>query len=130
MHGFEDVKLTWDGEDFTVPADRQLMMIAQIEDALAGDDGVQAIGVLLRKEGVPYSRLACAYGAALRYAGCDISNDDVYLSMMEGLSQNKSEMVAQIQSATMAMLSIVSPPMGRILRGGIEKKTPVSQNTD
>lgn len=130
MHGFEDVTLTWKGEDFTVPANRQLMLVAKIEDALAGDTGEQAIGMLLRREGPPYARLAMAFGAALRFAGCDVSDDDVYMSMMEGLSESKGDAVANVQGSIMALLAIVSPPMSAALTGMGQKKTVNNQAAD
>jgi len=127
MHGFEDVTISWDGEDYTIPANRQLMLVAQMEDALAGGTGHQAISILLRPEGPPYARMAMAFGAALRFGGAGVSDDEVYLSMMEGLADNKADAVVAVQGSIMALLSIISPPMGRALAGFSEKKTQVKK---
>jgi len=54
MHGFEDVTLHWHGQAYTIPANRQMMLIAKIEDALSGDTGQQATSILFRKEGPPH----------------------------------------------------------------------------
>lgn len=130
MQGFEEVTLTWKGEEYTVPADQQLMLVAKLEDALSGDTGEQAIGMLLRREGPPYARLAMAFGAALRFAGCHVADDAVYLNMMDGLSKNDADAVASTQGAIMALLSIVSPPMGRALSGYDEKKSLTKPQPD
>ena len=103
MAGFEDVHLSWRGETFTVPASGQMRLIAKVEDALSGDTGKQALSILFRREGPPYTALASAYAAALRHAGAKVTDDEVYLS-------------------------IISPPAARLLRGGgddaeDEKKT-------
>ena len=111
MHGFEDVTLTWRGQDYTVPANRQMALIAKIEDALSGDTGQQALTVLFRREGPPYSRLAAAFGAALRHAGARVSDDEVYLSIQTDLvSKSNAEKTAAIQGCILALLSIISPP--------------------
>lgn len=130
MHGFEDVTITWQGDDYTIPANRQLMLVAKIEDALAGDTGEQAIGMLLRREGPPYARLAMAFGAALRFAGCEVEDDAIYLSMMQGLAESEGDAVAAVQGQIMALLTIVSPPMGRALTGFDEKKNLSEASTD
>jgi predicted ATP-dependent serine protease len=111
MRGFEPVTLTWKGEKHTVPAEAQMMLIAEIEDALSGNSGIQAISVLMRAEGPPYSRLAAAFAAALRYAGAKVSDQDVYLSIMAGLGKSDGAIAVTIQNAILALLSIVAPPI-------------------
>lgn len=118
MQGFSDVTLGWQGDSFTVPANRQLMLIAKIEDALAGDGGEQAIAVLFRKNGAPHSRLAAAYGAALRYAGADVTDEAVYLSIQSDIATQSSKAVAaSVQRMLMGLLAIISPPTAAVMRG-------------
>ena len=101
--------------EYTVPANMQLMLIAKIEDALDDHSGRSTVGVLLGKGGPSYSRLAGAFGAALRYAGAAVTDDEIYLTIQEGFSVGSKEAAAQVQSAVLALLSIVSPPMARKL---------------
>jgi len=118
MKGFEDVTISWRGQDYIVPANRQLMLIALIEDALSGDSGKQALSVLFRREGPPYSRLAAAFGAALRHAGARVSDEEVYLSIMEDMAQrSKAEVTAMVQQSIIALLSIMAPPAARAITG-------------
>lgn len=125
MKGFEDVKLSWKGTEYTVPANKQLMLIAKIEDALAGDTGEQAIAVLFRKNGAPHSRLAAAFGAALRYAGASVTDEDVYLSIHADIaSQSRTRVAATIQGLMMALLEIISPPTSAALRGETAETEP------
>jgi hypothetical protein len=119
MQGFEDVTLTWQGQSYIVPANRQMMLIAVIEDALSGASGQQALTVLFRREGPPYSKLAAAFGAALRHAGARVSDEDVYLSMMEDMAhKSKADVTEMIQATIVALLSIIAPPAARALTGG------------
>lgn len=111
MHGFEDVTLGWQGQSYVVPASNQMMLISKIEDALSGDSGQQALSILFRREGPPYSRLAAAFGAALRHAGARVTDGEVYLSIQNDLvSKPKSEQTATIQACIISLLSIISPP--------------------
>jgi len=123
MQGFDDVVLGWKGEEFTVPANRMLMLVCKVEDALSGDDGEQALTVLMRRQGPPHARLAQAYGAALRFAGADVTDDDVYLSLQSELSKGGAAGVSAMQSAVLNLIAIVSPPLGSILLSASEKKS-------
>lgn len=123
MHGFDDVTLGWKGDEFVVPANRMLMLVCKIEDALAGDSGEQALTVLMRRQGPPHARLAMAYGAALRFAGADVTDNDVYMSMQTELSKGDAEGVASMQSAVINLIAIVSPPLGSVLLSVSEKKS-------
>ena len=123
MHGFSDVTLGWQDSEYVVPADRVMMLVCQIEDALSGPEGEQALTVLMRRQGPPHGRLAAAYGAALRYAGADVSDAEVYLSMQTDLSGGGADAVNKMQSAVIAMIAIVSPPIGSALLELGQKKT-------
>lgn len=122
MQGFEDVTFDWAGESYTVPADRQMMLVAKIEAELVGDTGKQAIEVLLQPSGPPHARLALAFEAALRYAGAAISHGEVYLSIMQDLANNDSASLQKMQMATLTLLSVVSPPIGHALREDAKPK--------
>lgn len=118
MQGFDDVTLTWRGQDYTVPANRQMALIAKIEDALSGESGEQAISVLFRRQGPPHTRLAAAFGAALRHAGAKVSDAEIYLSIQtDMISKSRGEQTAAIQACIFALLSIISPPAVAHLKG-------------
>lgn len=131
MQGFSDVKITWKGADYTVPAERQLMLVAEVEDALRGNSGKSAVQLLLQRGGPGHARLAMAYGAALRYAGAAVTDDEIYLSIQNDMAQSKADVVMAVQSAIVALIAIVSPPIGAELSkgdtAGEEKKTENSE---
>lgn len=118
MQGFEAVTLSWRGQSYTVPANQQMMLIAKIEDALSGESGQQAISILFRREGPPHTRLAAAFGAALRHAGSKVTDEEIYLSIQtDMISKTKGEKTASIQACIFALLSIISPPAVAHLKG-------------
>ena len=123
MQGFDDVVLGWKGEEYTVPANKMLMLVCKLEDALSGDTGEQALTVLMRRQGPPHARLAMAYGAALRFAGADVSDEDIYLSLQSDLSKGDAEAVSSMQAAVINLIAIVSPPLGSALLSVTEKKS-------
>lgn len=128
MHGFDDVTLSWADKSYTVPANQQLMLIAKIEDALAGDTGEQAIALLMRKNGPPHSRMAAAFGAALRYAGAGVTDEDVYLSIHQDIaSGSKMQVATKVNMMILALLSIISPPVAAAIRGEPEEKKPLAE---
>ena len=125
MHGFEDVKLSWQDQTFIVPANKQLSLIARIEDALAGETGEQAMAILFRKHGVPHTRLASAFGAALRYAGAKVTDEEVYLSIHTDIaSKSRTEVAAKMQGMLMALLAIISPPSFKATVAQSDEATP------
>ncbi|MGK7753780.1 hypothetical protein [Roseovarius sp. C03] len=132
MKGFEPVTISWKGEAFTVPAEDQLPLIAKIEDALSDQSGRPAVLVLTTRGGPSYSRLAAAYGAAMRHAGASVTDAEIYLSITEDLAKGDAEIAEKLQNAVLGLLAIIAPPVYRQLtsRGepgkpeGDEDRTP------
>ena len=121
MQGFEDVTFEWKGEKYTVPANRQLMLIAKVESALSGDTGRQAVDLLLQPSGPPHAHLAMAFETALRYAGAVIDDGEVYLAIMEDFANGSGDAALKLNTATLTLLSVIAPPIGRAMR---EPATP------
>lgn len=123
MRGFEDVTLAWEGAEYTVPANEQLMLICEIEDALQGGGGVPAVVLLTRPGGPSHARLCRAFGAALRYAGAEVSDDEVYLKLQGDMADGRGEVAQELTGVTLALLAIVSPPTwSRITALGQDKE--------
>lgn len=118
MNGFEPVTLSWRGQEYTVPAEDQLMLIGKIEDALGGN----AINALLSNGGPGYSRLARAYGSALRHAGASVSDNEVYMSIVQGIADQDMDAVTQVNTHIMNLLAIVAPPVALALMGSDDQK--------
>lgn len=123
MSGFQEVTLSWKGVEYTVPADRQMGLIQVIEDGLTGGTGRQAIGVLLAAEGPSYSRLATAFGKALRYAGAGVTDEEIYLSIIEDVADQKADAAVAVQTCVLSLISIIAPPIGSRLASITAGKT-------
>lgn len=82
MNVFEDVTLSWDGKDYTIPANKMMKCIARLEEVVTLNE---LHGYALRG-GAPIGKLAMAYGAVLRYAGATVTDEEIYLNLMRKLS--------------------------------------------
>jgi hypothetical protein len=121
MDGFQPVTLTWKGKDYVVPADRQMKLIRAVEGALIGERGGQVIAILFNKGGVPHGALAEAFGAALRYAGARVTDEEVYFSIHEDIAAgSQAEVVLKTQSMIWGLMSIISPPVTRAASGAAD----------
>ncbi|MEL7513672.1 MAG: hypothetical protein AAGK03_03595 [Pseudomonadota bacterium] len=122
MKGFEPVTLTWGEDRYTVPPERQLALIAEIEDALADNSGTPAVIALTARRSPSYARIAAAYGAALRYAGAGVSNDEVYLLITQKMAEGDPSVSLVVQNAILGLLAIIAPPVHRRITMGAPGK--------
>lgn len=104
---FEDVKLTWAGADYTVPAEKVMRLVGRVEAELTRDYPEEnAFQLLSRPSGPPLAALSAAYASALSFAGADVKPQEVYMALWQG-EQNTAEIATL---ATMGLLEIMLPP--------------------
>lgn len=94
---FQKVTLSWKGQQFEVAADRVMMLIAQIEDVIT-------LPELSNPRGRPLAKISMAYGAALRFAGAKVRDDEIYASMFAEGSAEASTI------AVSGLLQMMLPP--------------------
>lgn len=105
MRVFEEVTLSWKGQDYKIPADQMLRCIAQIEDVLTfGDLAAASMGR------VKLAKLSQAFGIALRSAGVEVSDDEVFFGMFGDKSERAKDIQERAQRAIFALQSIMIPP--------------------
>lgn len=78
---FEDIVLKWgdkkeDGSQpsYKIPSDRVMRAIAIIEEHIT----LAELGAIMRSGRVPLAKLSGAYASILRFAGCDVTDEQVY----------------------------------------------------
>ena len=76
MSLFQPIELVWKGEVYKVKANEVMKLIAIIESHITFN--------ALYSGSPPLSSIAFAYAAALRYAGADVEDDEVYCSLFGG----------------------------------------------
>lgn len=74
---FEDITLGWNDKNYVIPADRVLGAVARIEHHVT----LQELLAYGERGTAPMAVLARAYASVLRYAGAQITDDEVYKGM-------------------------------------------------
>ena len=96
---FNELNLNWKGAEYTVEADNILRLIAKVEDVIT----LNELYSYSQRGAAPLAKLATAFGIVLRYAGAKVTDDEVYLSIVNGGSD------AAIV-ATRTSLAMMLPP--------------------
>lgn len=98
---FEDVRLSWEGRDYVIPADQVLRVIARLEDVVT----LGALHRFLASGVLPLAKIAAAYGIALRAAGAEVTDEHVYAGMFTG-----RELQKRAAAALTALQTMMIPP--------------------
>lgn len=114
---FDDIILEWDDKEYVIKANRVMGAIARIEDSLTYAELQQ----FAERGGAPIARLAMAYGSVLRYAGLQITDDEVYQKAFETVSNQKAMM--------QAVMSIMKLMLPKSVRDDIEKEIEAGGQT-
>ncbi len=92
---FDQVTLTWDGRNYVITPSRVLRAIAKIEDVIT-------LQQLSKAAQVPFAKLALAYHALLKFAGADVSEEDVYEKLWGEAGEGENAVV--MVNALLAMM--------------------------
>ena len=112
MSVFDDVTFIWQGEEFTVPSDKVMGLIATVEQHVKAHE----LSVEDYKT-VGEGRLSMAYSAALRYAGAKVTAEEVYLACFDPASARM-----RVDILTGLMLMFVPPALYRPKEKASKKK--------
>lgn len=97
---FEDITLTWKGQDYTLGGDVSIMKtLAQVEDVITYSRLYQAT----INNDLPLIKITEAYCIVLRNAGCKVTHAEVYQSVMRGAADD-------ILGTINALLFMMMPP--------------------
>lgn len=88
MSGFDDITIGWKGEEKRIPPRKCMELLARIEEILApSGSGTSVLEVLGNPHKAHLTKLARAYAVALRTAGFEVTDQEVFLSLARGVSQ-------------------------------------------
>jgi hypothetical protein len=93
--------LKWGEREYTIPPNRVLQAIAKVEDHVTLVE-LHTYGL---NNTAPLAKLSMAFGALLRHAGADVSDDQVYTAMFKS-----GEMQKNMVNAVQTMLMLMIPP--------------------
>ena len=104
MSGFDKIELRWKGQTYVVEPNRVLRLIARVEEVVTVDELVK----YAQRQTAPMAKLSMAYGAALRYAGVVVTDEEIFESIFSG---NNS---AEVTQAVTGLLSMMIPKTLRV----------------
>ena len=98
---FESQSLMWKGETYVIPSDRMLGAIATIEEHFT------IMEMLAASHGrPPLVKISRAFAALLRYAGCKVSDEEMYRSIFDP----QANIMERIEAALVTFLLMMTPP--------------------
>ncbi len=122
MGVFEEVKLTWRGEEKIIPPDRVMGAIAVAENHIT----LKEISEQLSTGNAKITQVVLAFTRVLRYAGFeDVDKDDVYAEMFNRDDKNNS---FREQAALTFLLGLMVPPqeMRKAMAASEKQETKVN----
>ena len=117
MSGFDDIKIGWKEETFSVPADRCMGLLAALEEVLAPGQGQSVIDLLAQPHKAHMTKLAKAYGVALRYAGAAVTDQAVYLSLSREMQKGGTEGYLALRTLADGLLAMFFPEWSQVELG-------------
>lgn len=109
MSVFDDVVMAWKGTEYTVPAERVMRLIAKIEDTIT----LHEVHEYTQRGTAPLGKMAIAYADALRFAGCNVKDDEVYSVLMSGVDESHGA-----QQVLLSLLAMMVPPQDLDVKQG------------
>ncbi len=103
---FEPVTITWQGEDYVIPAEKGMRLAYTVEMALRQDSNLSVFELM---QNPPLTTLAMAYGAALRFAGVPVSDEEVMQVLSQSILGDTDDAVIMRGFVT-AVFSMLLPP--------------------
>jgi len=90
---FDDWTLEWEEKQYTIPANRILGAIGTAEEFIT----LPELAAAAETGKIKFSKVACAYGAVLRYAGARVTDEDVYGGMFRVGDNKKQSVIVALQ---------------------------------
>lgn len=100
---FQEVRLSWGGKEYVIPADETLYANALLEDVFT----LHELITIYQRGGAPVAKLSIAYAKLLRHAGALASDEDV-ARVFYGVGTAGSQRSAQ--TAVMTLMKMMIPP--------------------
>lgn len=119
-----DVRLTFKGAEYVIPDNRAFAAVDLVEEHIT-------LGQMGRQQKDPqFGKIAKAYGALLRFAGCKTSDRAVYSEMMKAVNSGEpgaGYAVAMNHLAALALIVMEGAPLASPdAEGGAVEKTEAS----
>jgi len=100
---FEEVRIVWNGKQYSIKPDQMMRCIAAVEDVIT----LAELYRFSSRETLPYGKVAMALGVILRFAGAQVEDSEIY----SGMFKTQGEDVKTIAvDAVQKILALMIPP--------------------
>lgn len=109
MSIFEDITLGWDDKKYVIPSDRVMGAIARVEEHVTMRELAEYAS---SPSGSRFARVSMAYASLLRYAGAQVTDEEVYKKLTKVFTgdDKKDNSAPVIYAAVFGLLSLMLPP--------------------
>lgn len=118
--GFEDFKIKWMGVEYKIPSTNMFAAINAVEEVITFSEVTRAAST----GNVKMSQLSRAFGALLRIAGADVTDEQVYHGMWDKENPDRGD----IMSCMLILFKFMVPESAaktKILDGGKKNDVPL-----
>jgi hypothetical protein len=120
MGAFQDIELDWKGRTYVIKAHRVMGAIYRIEDVITLNEFTE----YAQRGAAPIAKLCGAYSSVLKYAGVNVSPDDVYAEVFKSADQQEAVMGAVINLMQMMLPPDVRASLGEAMDGAGSPAAP------
>lgn len=121
---FKPITFEWVGVKYTIPADKILPIVADIETKITF---MELASTMQNQKKVPIATLSMVYGMVLRYAGAQVSDNEVYAGMFANSDENT--LAAAMQTLMLMMMPPGVMDQARAAVEAGEAKAPVKKTS-
>lgn len=118
-----DIRMTFKGAEYVIPDNRAFAAVDVVEEFIT-------LGQIPRQSRDPqFGKISKAYGALLRFAGCKVSDREVFTEIMKAVNSGEpgaGHAAAMEHIAALAMVVMEGAPIGDGQAGGEPEKTEAS----
>ncbi len=119
---FQEVTLEWDGDKRTIPPNRVMMAIAVVEDFVTLKE---LVDYTQNPGTAKFGKLSMGYAALLKFAGFQVTNEDIYERMLQMKEEDESVLFA----AVFGLLKLMTPPSALVKKMDTGKKGDETEAT-
>jgi hypothetical protein len=102
---WDDIKFTWKDVEYVLPAEHIMKCIMKVEDVITFKELMECMSENKPK----LSRIAGGYGVILRFCGCQVTDEEVYLGIFRDVDPDNPKPSVAVQAVAL-LLKMMLPP--------------------
>lgn len=110
MSKFKPIEAEWKGSIKVIQPENILRLVAQVEDIITLTELSVAMNSTANGQPkIPMGKIALAYAILLRFAGFNVTDDEVYAEMFNQSSKTENKQLAMVDYISLLLLALTPP---------------------